>query len=257
LADAFPVGRIPLDDNEDMAMAGMPSFVVPGAPLHVSQWSGDARPIFLDAQDCAAFVLDLGEAAALYGCAIHAYVLMADHVRLLLTPAEPDGPSQLMRALGRRHERYRTRRHARSGTLPERRLRSAALSSDRRLLACSRLIEMSPVRAGVVPEPAAYGWSSFRFNAFGARDAVTTPHPAYLALASTNVGRQRAYRALFEAPLCAPAVRLTWQRPGGRDPSGGLPGRCAAATGQRGMGPRESDAAAVVANLAQPPGPLV
>jgi putative transposase len=222
-----------------MAMARMPSFVVPGAPLHVTQWSNDGGSIFSAVQDRAAFLLDLSEAAALHGCAIHAYVLMVTHVRLLLTPAEADGPRHLMQTLGRRHARYGIRRYARPGGLHDGRLRSAALDPDRRFLACSRLIEMSPVRAGLVSEPAAYAWSSFGFNGHGARDAVLTPHPVYLALGATNAERQQAYRSVFAGPLDGRPIRSGSQRPVGTAPAGGpLPGRTAA-------------------NLAQAPDPLL
>ena len=75
------------------------------------------------------------------------------------------------------------------------------------------------MRVGLVSEPVAHRWSSFRANGLGARDAVLTPHPAYLALGATGTERRRAYRALFERRLDAEAERLirhgrfgVWQR---------------------------------------------
>ena len=194
-------------------MARMPNIVVPGVPLHVTHQGAPHQPFFVDPQDCAAFLLDLGEAAAALGCAVHAYVLMPDRVQLLLTPAESDGPSRLMQALARRHPRTRRGREGAAGNPATAQPRSTALHADRDFLACSRHIELDPVRAGMVSEPVAYRWSSFRANGFGARDAVLTPHPVYLALGASAAERQRAYRALFERRVDAEAVRLLHRRP--------------------------------------------
>jgi putative transposase len=190
----------------------MPAIVVPGVPLHVTQLGAARERLFSQPQDYATYLLDLGEAAAVFGCAVHAYVLMPDHVQLLLTPAEPDGPLRLIQALVRCYDEYLGRRYARRGTIGENDLRVAVLHSDREVLACCRHIELDPVRAGTVSEPVAYRWSSFRANGLGARDAVLTPHPAYLALAPTGAERRRAYRALFERRLDAEVERLLRQR---------------------------------------------
>ena len=197
-------------------MARMPNIVVPGVPLHVAQLGARHQSFFFGPQDYAAFLLDLGEAAAVFGCAVHAYVLMPDRVRLLLTPAEGEGPSRLMHALSRRHHRLGGGRGIGAENLGGDGLRSTALHSDRDVLACSRHIELDPVRAGLVSEPVAYRWSSFRANGLGGRDAVLTPHPAHLALGPTGADRQRAYRALFERRVDAEAVRLIRRRPLGR-----------------------------------------
>ncbi len=103
-----------------------------------------------------------------------------------------------MQALGARYVRHVNRADGRSGTLWDGRFRSSVLDSYRYFLACSRYIELNPVRAGLVSDPGSYRWSSFRANALGETDAVLTPHPLYLGLGATAIARQRAYRSLFE-----------------------------------------------------------
>ena len=179
-------------------MARMPRVVVPGYPLHVTQRGHNREPIFFTPQDRETFLVDLSEAAAQQGCAVHAYALMTNHVHLLLTPAEADGPSRLMQALGARYVGHVNRAYGRTGTLWDGRFRSSVLDSDRYFVACSRYIELNPVRAGLVSDPGDYRWSSFRANALGETDAVLTPHPLYLGLGATAAARQQAYRSLFE-----------------------------------------------------------
>ncbi|EFK95161.1 predicted transposase [sediment metagenome] len=64
-----------------------------------------------------------------------------------------------------------------------------------------RYIELNPVRAGMVPHPAEYRWSSYRANAQGEPDPVLSPHSLYVALAADDSSRQIAYRELFRHQL--------------------------------------------------------
>jgi putative transposase len=182
-------------------MARRPRHVVPGQPLHVIQRGNNRAISFVSADDFANYRRILGEASRRARCAIHAYVLMTNHVHLLTTPEDEDGPASMMQMLGRRYVRYFNVRQARTGTLWEGRFRSAPIDSERYFFACSRYIEMNPVRAAISDEPSKYRWSSFRCNAYGAADALVTPHDSYGALGGEAAARQRAYRAMFELSL--------------------------------------------------------
>jgi len=133
-----------------------------------------------------------------FRCAVHAYVLMTNHVHLLLTPECEDGPSQLMKHLGQRYVQYVNRTYRRSGTLWEGRFRSSVVQTNDYLLRCYRYIEMNPVRAGIVRHPWQYRWSSFAANGDGVPSRIVEPHDEYLALGRRHADRIRAYRSLFE-----------------------------------------------------------
>lgn len=182
-------------------MARMPRIVIPGQPLHVIQRGNNRADIFFERCDYLHYLNDLREAAERHGCAIHAYVLMTNHVHLLLTPDGEQGPARMMQAVGRRYVRYVNTRHGRTGTLWEGRYKSVVVDSENYLLACSRYIELNPVRAGMVTHPGEYAWSSFGRNARGMTDSLVTPHPVYRALAPSAVEREAAYRALFGSLL--------------------------------------------------------
>ncbi len=128
---------------------------------------------------------------------------MTNHVHLLLTPKIAGAVSPMLQALGRRYVRHINGTYRRSGTLWEGRFRSSVVGTDRYLLACSRYIEMNPVRAEMVAAPSDYPYSSYTANAHGDADPLVVSQPAYLALATTPAARSAVYRAMFQEALPA------------------------------------------------------
>lgn len=157
----------------------------------------DRTAIFFAESDYRAFLDALAGLAASESVHIHAYVLMTNHVHLLMTPESDRGPSLLMKGLGQRYVQYINRTYRRSGTLFEGRFRSSVIEADGYLFACQRYIELNPVRANMVRAPGEYPWSSYRCNALGEADPIVAAHPLYLALADTQETRRSAYRDLF------------------------------------------------------------
>lgn len=175
--------------------------ILPGVPVHVIQRGNNRTATFHSADDCERYRDTLHQASQRFGCAIHAYVLMTNHVHLLITPEDDLGPSRMMQSIGRQYVRYANARHQRTGTLWEGRFKSSLVDSERYYLTCSRYIELNPVRAQMVDDPDQYRWSSHRHNAHGEADALITPHALYHTLGSSPADRQAAYRALFRSPL--------------------------------------------------------
>jgi putative transposase len=137
------------------------------------------------------------EGALKHGCRIHAYVLMTNHVHLLVTPESKESISKTIQYVGRHYVQYINVVYGRSGTLWEGRHKGCILDSDNYLLNCMRYIELNPVRAGMVEKPMDYSWSSYASNATGKVDRVVTQHDIYLALANRLELRLAAYRELF------------------------------------------------------------
>ena len=176
-------------------------YFLPGQPLHVIQRGNNRQAIFFDDGDPARYRDWLAEAAAAYGCAVHAYVLMTNHVHLLVTPETAESLPRAMQSLGRRYVRHVNFRHRRTGTLWEGRYRAAPIDSEAYFLACCRYIELNPVRAGMAAHPRDYPWSSWRAHAAGAADPLVSDHPLYRALGRSAAERQKEYRALFRPAL--------------------------------------------------------
>ena len=216
-------------------MARLPRLTAPGLPHHLIQRGNNRQAIFVDEVDCARYLGDLAELAAAHGLAIHAYVLMPNHVHLLATPAAGDTTARVMQSLGRRYVRWFNARHRRTGTLWEGRYRSTVVETDRYLLACMRYIEMNPLRAGLVDDAAAYRWSSHRHQLGQAIEPMLTEHAVYWALGNTPFERQLAYRRVFEQGLREDeiaAIRAATQR-GWALGEGGFVDEVAAKAGRR------------------------
>ena len=182
-------------------MPRRPRIIIPGTPVHVIQRGNNRQACFYAEDDCLCYLDWLKEYTGTAGCALHAYVLMTNHVHLLLSSEEKSGPAVLMKRLGQRYVQYVNRTYRRSGTLWEGRFRSCMVQQGNYLLLCQKYIELNPVRAGIVAHPGEYRGSSYRANAQGESSDLLHHHPVYTGLGGTDADRQAAYRELFRYDL--------------------------------------------------------
>lgn len=195
-------------------MPRKPRFVIPGVPIHIVQRGHSREPVFFEDSDYSTYLDWLKEGAERYYCAVHAYVLMTNHVHILATPSDEQGVSRMMQYVGRRYVPYINYTYGTSGTLWEGRYKASLVQEENYLLTCMRYIELNPVRANMVRSPAYYRWSSYRCNGQGHTDEVISHHPLYLALAGDKQKRLEAYRTLFKAHLAKTeldAIHAAWQ----------------------------------------------
>lgn len=165
-----------------------------GVPQHIIQRGNNRQICFACDQDLAAYARWLYEYSKGFSVSIHGWVFMTNHVHLLATPYESGAISNMMQALGRRYVRYFNRQYRRSGTLWEGRFKASLVQSEIYLLLCQRYIELNPVRANMVCDPAEYSWSSYRCNGLGINSTLCTPHEEYLRLGQTKQSRLAAYQ---------------------------------------------------------------
>ena len=182
-------------------MPRRPRLELPGVPVHLVHRGVNRAATFLDSRDFARYRDELGESLAEGNIALHAYVLMGNHVHLLLTAPAPGALSRAMCRLGRRYVPWFNRRHGRTGTLWEGRFKSCLVDSERYFLNVHRYIELNPVRAAIAALPEDYPWSSAHASLGLANDALITPHDAYLALGVDRGSRTLAYRDWLFQPL--------------------------------------------------------
>jgi putative transposase len=184
-------------------MARLPRLTVPGYPHHVIQRGNNRQAIFAGADDYETLLSMLQEHAKKAAVAVHAYVLMSNHMHLLATPETAEGIPQMMQSVGRRYVRYFNQRQGRTGTLWEGRYKSTLIQAERYLMACTAYIDLNPVRAGLVADPAEYPWSSHRHYIGLRQDKLVTPHPLYWEMGNTPFAREAAYAEMVRAGISA------------------------------------------------------
>jgi len=187
-------------------------------PYHIINRGNNHQPIFFYDDDYQFFLEALKIAKEKYPCKIYSFVLMTNHIHLLLESVEESkNLAYFMKHITQRHGQYINRHYKRSGTLWEGRFKSSPISTDHYLLACSRYIEMNPVRAGIVKLPEDYYFSSYGAK-IGLREIKWLDYdPAYLALGKTERKRQKEYeRWLHESipedewKLVREAIQRNW-----------------------------------------------
>ncbi|MBC7415869.1 MAG: transposase [Herminiimonas sp.] len=189
-------------------MARLPRLIVPYQPHHVIQRGAGRQPVFHDDDDYLIFLKYLKDASRQFKVAIHAYVLMPNHLHLLASPADQTGLARMMQWIGRFYVPYFNHKYERVGTLWQGRYKAAVVDSERYFLLCSRYIELNPVRAGLAAQPEHYRWSSYLHHAGTKPDPLVSEHALLWALGNTPFAREAAYRALVEEAIPDHEVRV-------------------------------------------------
>lgn len=179
-------------------MARLPRLALGGHLHHLIHRGHNLQPIVVDDEDRKTLLAALQDSAATHKVAIHAYVVMPNHLHLLATPAADDGLSRMMQALGRRYVSAFNLRHGRVGTLWEGRFRAAPLEAESHLLTVMRSIELNPQRAGLSAEPGDFPWSSAAHHLGRRRDPLVSDPPGFWALGNTPFERELAWRRWLE-----------------------------------------------------------
>lgn len=188
-------------------MARLPRFTIKDQLQHIIQLGRDGQQVFYQEQDYQYFRDCLDAATYNNWLKVHAYVLMPDHVHMLVTPGEFDSISRTIQSIGRNYVQYFNESYGGKGTLWEGRYRATVVDERDYLLVCSRYIELNPVRRGLVKNPRDYHWSSYAHNALGNDDEMISAHREYLKLGNNDNERARAYRALFKQRLSQQIVQ--------------------------------------------------
>jgi putative transposase len=168
-------------------------------PHHIVQRGHNHRAVFVTEGDRLAYLDTLREFRAELGLKIYGYCLMTNHVHLVVDPgAEPKNLSSLMKRLAGRHTRRINQLQRWSGTSWEGRFKCSPIESDSYLLACTRYIDLNPVRANLVGRPEDYPWSSYRAR-IGLVDCDWLDQdPCYIALSPSEQRRRERYREFVE-----------------------------------------------------------
>lgn len=187
-------------------MARQARLTLPGHLHHLLVRGNNRQAIFIDDEDHRRLLTQLAESAREHALAVHAYVLMPNHLHLMATPTVDGAIGRAIQSLGRRYVSAFNVRHGRTGTLWEGRYR-AHLVSPEDALRCMRFIELNPHRNGLASALHEVGWSSLPHHLGAVRDALITEPAAYWSLGNTPFEREAAYRSWLEQGVSDSEVR--------------------------------------------------
>lgn len=170
--------------------------IVEGETYHLIARGNNRMRLFRSREDYEAYLELLDGYARLCGVRIYHYVLMPNHVHLLVRPSE-GGLSAFMQAVQCAYAKRYNKREKHVGHVWQGRFKSLIVGSDAYLLACGNYIEMNPVRAKLAAHPGDWPYSSYLTYARGRHDTLVTVDPFYPSLGKTNEERERCYRDLI------------------------------------------------------------
>ena len=179
-------------------MARLPRIVIPNQPLHIMHRGNNRQDIFETEEDMLRIKDDIKESLLKSKCKLHAYVIMTNHLHLLLTPSDKEQLAIFMQSMANRYVRYFNAKHNRTGTIWEGRFKSCLIDSESYLFTLYKYIEMNPLKAKMVKNIKNYKWSSYPHNALGIVDELVTEHLQYKRLGKEVDSRCKHYKSLFD-----------------------------------------------------------
>ncbi len=178
--------------------------LLPHTPHHVVQRGHNRASVFAEAGDYRYYLETLIGWKRTLRVEVYAYCLMTNHVHLIVEPGDAVfAVGKLMRRLAGRQARLVNALERRTGTLWAGRYKASPIQTDRYLLACSRYVELNPVRAGMIVKPCDYEWSSYRFKVEGGWPIWLDEDPCYRGLGGNRGERARRYREFVEGEVDA------------------------------------------------------
>ena len=141
-------------------MARKPRSCPASVPQHIIHRGHNRQYIFKGTSDFEMYLSKLKYWSELYEVRIHAWVLMSNHVHLLVTPHSDESISEMMKRVAGSYSRYFNKRYSLTGSLWDGRYKNVPVLNQSHVEQIKTYIEQNPVRAGICVSPAKYRWSS-------------------------------------------------------------------------------------------------
>ena len=166
----------------------------PSLVYHIISRGNNREWVFNEAEDFERYLDICRRYKEKFGFKLYHWVLMSNHVHLILETPEKSSLSKIMQGMNLAYTIWFNRKNGKVGHLWQDRFKSAVVEKDGYLLECGRYVERNPLRAGMVKDLKEYAWSSYRVHAYGKADGVTDRHEIYDGMGKESGARQKAYR---------------------------------------------------------------
>jgi putative transposase len=111
-------------------MPRKPRFFLPNVPVHIVIRGNSRKAIFAETADYQVYLDWLKEGSEAHDCKIHAYVLMTNHVHLMVSAKDPLNLSKLPQYIGRKYVPFFNTKYDGSGILWEGRFKASSIDSE-------------------------------------------------------------------------------------------------------------------------------
>lgn len=182
-------------------MGRSPRIQAPDITFHIINRGNGKNTIFHSDKDFHEYLELLQCYQEKFDMRIYHYVLMSNHVHILVEPSKENSISKFMQGLTLAHTRRFNMRYQSVGHVWQGRFKSIPIETDIYFLQCGRYIELNPVRAGIVSHPSRYPWSSYQFYAQGKQNKLLNTDPFYDELGSSTSQRRERYTQYIEEEL--------------------------------------------------------
>jgi putative transposase len=175
---------------------------------HVLTRGNNRQDVFEDDGDFRKYRALLVHYKEKYDFKLYHYVMMTNHVHLVIEPSEGGGDlSEIMKGINLSYARHYKNKYNHTGHFWQDRYKSIIISKDEYLLACGSYVELNPVRAKMVEDPKDYRWSSYGRYAYGKRDVLVDEHPVYIQSSKEEGERRKKYREFVRGMLEKKAMK--------------------------------------------------
>ena len=168
-----------------LGMGRLPRLTFTGLTYHIINRGNNRREVLVDDEDFVKYIEILKRYKKQYGFRLYHYVLMNNHVHLLLEATEDGTVSRIMQGITLSHTWHYKKKYGGCGHVWQGRFKRPVIEKESYLLECARYIELNPVRAKMVEDPLEYRWSSYRSYAPGETNPL---HGVYLGWRSRRHG---------------------------------------------------------------------
>lgn len=169
--------------------------------FHVISRGNNRGPVFGSDPDYVTYLALLDIYRRKYSMKVYHFVLMPNHVHLLIEPTIDHTISKFMQGITLAYTTIVNNREGRKGHIWHGRYKSLLIERESYLLECGRYIELNPVRAGLVQHPKDYPWSSYNYLMAGRRSKLIDLNPFYELFGIDSQELRSNYKHFVEEAL--------------------------------------------------------
>ncbi|MFW6134169.1 MAG: transposase [Elusimicrobiota bacterium] len=174
-------------------------FIMDNSIYHVMVRGNNKNAIFHEEKDYKYYLKLLNKVKEKYEIEIYHYVLMNNHVHIIMKVKKGKELGKVMKSLNLGYTQYYRKQYGGIGHFFQDRYKSFIIQEGKYLLECGKYVELNPVKAGIAKKPTGYKWSSYKNYISGKIDEFIDIDPEYISLSKNKDKRKIIYKDYVES----------------------------------------------------------